>query len=138
MEILRDEWICPMVDRIPGTLSAQCIGQQVMLDIMDALFQFTQALYVPKGRARLDYVDLTQKRLEDLPSNVAALRSRSKRYEKIAEEYGKRPARIITAKQYAEFLAQMSRIFSETDAMRLRNEEIAAKQLKTPTGDSAQ
>jgi len=59
LEVLRDELICPMVDRIPRTLSGQCIGQQIMLDIMDALFQLTQALYSPKGEKRLYYVNLT-------------------------------------------------------------------------------
>ncbi len=134
METLRDEWICPMVDRIPSTLSGQCIGQQVMLDIMDALFQFTQALFSPKGEQRLHYVDLTMKRLEDLQSNVAALRTRTKRYEKIAAENGKKPARIITASQYANFLDKMAVIYSEVNAMQLRNEEYAAKQLKNPEG----
>lgn len=116
-----------MVDRIPGTLSGQCIGQQIMLDIMDALFQLTQALYSPKGEKRLYYVNLTLKRLEDLQSNVAAMRTRTKRYEKIADEK-KRPARVITAKQYSDFLAQMSQIYFELDSMQLKNEQEAARQ----------
>ena len=116
-----------MVDRIPGTLSGQCIGQQIMLDIMDALFQLTQALYSPKGEKRLYYVNLTLKRLEDLQSNVAAMRSRTKRYEKIADEK-KRPARIVTAKQYSDFLSKMSEIYSQLDSMQLKNEQEAARQ----------
>lgn len=134
METLRDEFLCPMVDRIPGALSATCIGQQIMLDIMDALFQFTQALFSPKGKARLYYVDLTQKRLEDLSSNVAAMRARSKRYEKIVEENETKPAIILTAKQYGEFLKKMKPIYEETEAMRLSNEEYAERQLDKRSG----
>ena len=98
-----------------------------MLDIMDALFQITQALYSPKGEKRLYYVNLTLKRLEDLQSNVAAMRSRTKRYEKIADEK-KRPARIVTAKQYSDFLSKMSEIYSQLDSMQLKNEQEAARQ----------
>lgn len=135
-----------MVDRIPRSLSGECIGQQIMLDIMDALFQLTQALYSPKGERRLPYVVLSLQRLEDLQSNVAAMRTRTKRYDKIADEK-KRPARIVTAKQYSEFLAQMSQIFFQLNAMQQTNEELAAKhcaarekaatgQLKSQTGES--
>lgn len=117
-----------------------------MLDIMDALFQLTQALYSPKGERRLPYVVLTLQRLEDLQSNVAAMRTRTQRYDKIADEK-KRPARIVTAKQYSEFLAQMSQIFFQLNAMQQTNEELAAKQraarekaatgqLKSQTGES--
>ena len=116
-----------MVDRIPRALSGECIGQQIMLDIMDALFQFTQALYSPKGEKRLYYVNLTLKRLEDLQSNVAAMRARTKRFEKIADEK-KRPARVITAKQYSDFLAQTSQIYFELNSMQLKNEQEAARQ----------
>lgn len=116
-----------MVDRIPRTLSGECIGQQIMLDIMDALFQLTQALYSPKGEKRLYYVNLTLKRLEDLQSNVAAMRARTKRFEKIADEK-KRPARVITAKQYSNFLAQTSQIYFELNSMQLKNEQEAARQ----------
>ena len=135
MEVLRDDWICPMVDRIPRALSGECIGQQIMLDIMDALFQFTQALYSPKGEKRLYYVNLTLKRLEDLQSNVAAMRARTKRYEQIADEK-KRPARVITAKQYSDFLAKISQIYFELDSMQQKNEQYAASQLKSQTGES--
>ena len=127
MEVLRDDLVCPMVDRIPGTLSGQCIGQQIMLDIMDALFQLTQALFSPKGEQRLYYVNLTLKRLEDLQSNVAAMRTRTKRFEQIATE-GKRPARVVTAKQYSDFLAQTSQIFFELNSMQQTNEQEAARQ----------
>lgn len=116
-----------MVDRIPGTLSGQCIGQQIMLDTMDGLFQITQALYSQKGEKRLYYVNLALKRLEDLQSNVAAMRTRTKRYEKIAADK-KKPARIVTAKQYSEFLVKMSEIYSQLDAMQLKNEQEAARQ----------
>lgn len=134
MEVLRDETISPMVDRISGALSAQCIGQQVMLDIMDAIFQFSLALRAPKGQKRLHYVDLTQLRLDDLQSNVGSLRARTKRYEKIVAGNGKKPARIITADQYGKFMNDIDAILKEVDAMQLRNKEIAEKQLKTSTG----
>ena len=136
MEVLRDDWICPMVDRIPRALSGECIGQQIMLDIMDALFQFTQALYSPKGEKRLYYVNLTLKRLEDLQSNVAAMRARTKIYEQIADEK-KRPARVVTAKQYSDFLAKISQIYFELDSMQQKNEQYAASQLKSQTGESS-
>lgn len=129
LETLRDEFICPMVDRIPGTLSAQCIGQQIMLDIMDAVFQLSQALYSPKGEPRLGFIVLVQKRLEDLQTNVGALRARTKMYEKLAQEDNTKhkAARIITAKQYSTFLEKMAAIYVETEAMRKSNEEHAAK-----------
>ena len=104
-----------------------------MLDIMDALFQVTQALYSPKGEKRLYYVNLTLKRLEDLQSNVAAMRTRTKRYEKIAADK-KKPARVVTAKQYSDFLSKMSEIYSQLDLMQLKNEQYAASQLKSQTG----
>jgi len=129
MEILRDDVICPMVDRIPGTLSMQCIGQQIMLDIMDALFQFTLALYSPKGKQRLQHVAITQQRLEDLQSCVSALRTRTKRFDKNPDD--KKRARIVTGKQYADFLEKTTAIFAETETMRARNEEYAAQEAAT-------
>lgn len=136
MEILRDDVICPMVDRIPGTLSMQCIGQQIMLDIMDALFQFTLALYAPKGKLRLQHVVVTQQRLEDLQSCVAALRTRTKRFDKNQDD--KKRARIVTAKQYADFLEKTTAIFAETETMRARNEEYAAQEAAAAASSSTE
>lgn len=125
LEILMDEILCPMVDRIPSTLSSQCIGQQIMLDIMDAKLQLARALFSPKGEPRIGFISLVQLRMEDLQSNVASLRARTKRYEKI--EASSKPARIVTAKQYSAFLQQTAVIFTEINAMLKSSEEYAAK-----------
>lgn len=114
VELLRDEVLCPIVDRLPGTLSCQCIGQQIMLDIMDALFQLTNAVKAPKGEPRYLFLIAAQKRLDDISSNVLALRQRSKRFDEVNQE-GKKPARIVTARQYSSFLAEMAKVYADLD-----------------------
>lgn len=129
VETLRDDILCPLVDRLPGTLSMQCIGQQVILDVMDAIFQLGLAWKATKGEPRLRLLKLAQDRLDDISSNVLALRQRTKRFDKDKDE-GKKPARIITEKQYALFLQEMALITADLDAWMSSN---AAAMLKSQT-----
>ena len=54
-----------------------------MLDVMDALFQLGNALRVPKGKPRYEFLVAAEKRLDDISSNMLAIRQRSKRYDKV-------------------------------------------------------
>ena len=128
--MLRDDHICPIVDRLPGALSCQCIGQQIMLDVMDALFQLGNALRAPKGKPRYEFLVAAEKRLDDISSNMLAIRQRSKRYDKTE----KKPARIITAAQYSSFLADLTKVYADLDTWMSSN---AAFELKNRTVTSS-
>jgi len=101
-----------------------------MLDVMDALFQIGLALRAPKGAPRCGYLTEVEKRLDDISTNVLAIRQRSKRYEKTE----KKSAHIITAGQYASFLADMAKVYADLDTWMSSN---AAFELKNRTATSS-
>lgn len=105
------DWVGPVVDRFPKTLTLQELGRKAVQDILNSMDLFTFAFKAKHGQDRLPYIDALIVNMTDLKTIIRYVRRQSKR----------KDPRIITERQFAMFIELMSPISAEVGRWRASN-----------------
>lgn len=110
LETLLD-WVEPVIDRLPKTPTLQELGKKAVQDILNSMDLVTFAFKAKRGQDRLTYIDALIVHMTDLKTIFRHLRRRSSRQD----------PRILTAEQFATFIALMHPISTEVGRWRASN-----------------
>lgn len=110
LEALLD-WVEPVLDRLPKTLSLQELGKKAEQDILNSMDLVVFAFKAPRGQERLRYIDALIVHMTDLKTIFRRIRRRSKI----------REPRVLTSEQFATFIALMHPISTEVGRWRASN-----------------
>lgn len=110
LEILLD-WVEPVIDRLPKTLTLQELGRKAVQDILNSMDLVTFALKAKRGQERLAYIDALIVHMTDLKTIFRHIRRRS----------GRQDPRVLTAEQFATFIALLHPISAEVGRWRAGN-----------------
>ena len=105
------DWVEPVLDRLPKTLSLQELGKKAEQDILNSMDLIGFAFKAPHGIERLRYIDALIVHMTDLKTIFRRIRRRSKI----------RDPRVLTSEQYAMFITLMHPISTEVGRWRASN-----------------
>lgn len=98
------DWIIPVVDRMPKSLSSQVVGERLLNALLNAQEYVAIALRTRNVSERIEAIQLSILHIDAVRSSMRAIYERSRNS----------ASRVLSTEQYGYFVSQMEVITDET------------------------